>query len=157
MVKLVSIAKEDRDLFWNINQKYLYEMTNYYNDPMDENGNYHYGHFDEYFIDENRKAFFIYDETVLVGFLMLNNYSYFNFDVDYVLAEFTIFPYFRRNKYASEAINILFKNFKGNWEIKYNINNTPALNLWEKVTEKYNPKRLNDSNEEVVLIFNNRG
>ena len=27
-----------------INQKYLYEMTNFYDDPMDDSGNYHYGH-----------------------------------------------------------------------------------------------------------------
>ncbi len=32
----------------NFNQKYLYEMTNFYDDPMDENGNYHYGHLDDY-------------------------------------------------------------------------------------------------------------
>ena len=29
MVRLVTAIEKDRDLLWNINQKYLYEMTNY--------------------------------------------------------------------------------------------------------------------------------
>ena len=49
MLRLQSVQAKDRDLLWNINQKYLYEMTSYYDDPMDENDNYHYGHFDDYF------------------------------------------------------------------------------------------------------------
>ena len=42
---------------------------------MDEKGNYHYGHFDEYFSDPKRVAYLLYDENTLVGFAMLNPYS----------------------------------------------------------------------------------
>ena len=40
MIRLQKVEAKDRDLPWNINQKYLYEMTNYYDDPMDENGGF---------------------------------------------------------------------------------------------------------------------
>ena len=49
MLRLQIVQIKDRELLWNINQKYLYKMTGFYDDPMDENGNYHYGHFDDYF------------------------------------------------------------------------------------------------------------
>ena len=49
MIRLQTAYEKNRDLLWNINQKYLYEMTSFYDDPMDEIGNYHYGHFDDYF------------------------------------------------------------------------------------------------------------
>ena len=29
MIRLQKAAKKDRDLLWNLNQKYLYEMTNF--------------------------------------------------------------------------------------------------------------------------------
>ena len=32
MIRLQNVQPKDRDLLWNINQKYLYEMTNYYDD-----------------------------------------------------------------------------------------------------------------------------
>ena len=40
MIKLVPVKHEEREMFRNINQKYLYEMTNFYPDVMDEEGNY---------------------------------------------------------------------------------------------------------------------
>ena len=33
MIELQTVQAKDRDLLWNINQKYLYEMTLYYDDP----------------------------------------------------------------------------------------------------------------------------
>ena len=58
MIRLVPVRDEEKEMFRNINQKYLYEMTNFYPDVMDEEGNYHYGYFDEYFVDPKRRAFF---------------------------------------------------------------------------------------------------
>ena len=69
------VKEKDRELLWNINQKYLYEMTNFYDDPMDENGNHHYGYFEDCFTDP-----------------------------DYTMAEFTIFPAYRRNHYVLDAM-----------------------------------------------------
>ena len=82
MIRLQSVQAKDRELFWNINQKYLYEMTKFYDDPMDENGNYHFGHFDEYFSDPKRTAYFIYNDDILIGFAMLCPYSYISQDPD---------------------------------------------------------------------------
>lgn len=153
MITIKKVINKDRDLLFNINQKYLYEMTQFYDDKIDENGNYHYGHFDEYFIDSKRSAYFIYNDNNLVGFFMIHPYSYFNYSPDYVLAEFTIFPHFRKRHYAEETIKIIFDTFPGNWEIKYNENNIKAKNLWLKVTNLYSPIHKSFSPEETVLIF----
>lgn len=39
MLHLQKVQLAQRDLLWNVNQKCLYEMTNFYDDPMDEMGN----------------------------------------------------------------------------------------------------------------------
>jgi len=88
----MDIKADDRELFWNIHQKYLYEMTNYYDDEMDEAGNYHYRYFDAHFIELKRKAQFIYFNEQLAGFVTINPYSYLDEKPDHVLSEFTIFP-----------------------------------------------------------------
>lgn len=97
MIKLIPVIKEKKELFWNINQKYLYEMTMFYPDIMDSFGNYNYGHFEEYFIDLNRKAFFIYNDDILIGFVMINPYSYINHKPDYTIGEITYFLLTERN------------------------------------------------------------
>lgn len=153
MIRLQTVQAKDSELLWNINQKYLYEMTNFYDDPMDENGNYHFGHFDEYFSDPKRTAYFIYNDDILIGFAMLCPYSYINQNPDYTMAEFTVFPAYRRKHYALDAAKKILANHPGKWEIKYNEKNYGAKKLWNTLTEPYvvTVHHLNDV--ETVLSF----
>ena len=153
MIRLQPAGTEDRDLLWNINQKYLYEMTGYYKDPMDAEGNYHYGHFEEYFTDPGREALLIYRDETLIGFAMLCPYSYIGRDPDYTMAEFTIFPAFRRNHYARETAEMILARRPGRWEIKYNEKNTGAAQLWNSVAAPFGPEKVSLNQEETVLTF----
>ena len=155
MIRLVPVKPEERNLFWNINQKYLYEMTLYYPDVMDEEGNLHYGYFEKYFTDPRRKAFFIYNDEVMVGFVMINPYSVIEHTPDYTMAEFTIFPSYRKMGYAYEAARLILATYKGTWEIKYNEKNTVAKRLWSKVTAPYNPRVYHLNDVETVFEFEN--
>ena len=153
MIQLIDVTLSDRELLWNINQKYLYEMTLYYDDPMDEKGNYHYGYFDAYFTDPSRKALLIHDDRTLVGFAMVNPYSYIDARPDHVLAEFTIFPQYRRRHLAKEAATQILAAYPGRWEIKYNENNLAAKALWHSVAAPYHPVAHRYSENETVLAF----
>ena len=153
MIRLAEALPKDRELLWNIHQKYLHEMTNYYDNEMDEQGNYHYGYFDAYFTEPERRAFLIYTDDRLAGFAMVNPYSYIGGKADYVLAEFTVFPAFRRKGIAMEAARRILDMFGGCWEIKYNEKNTGAKQLWNRVTEIYSPERHAYSETETVLAF----
>ena len=155
MIKFEQVKKEQKELFWNINQKYLYEMTNYYDNPIDENGNIDYGYFDEYFIDPKRKAYFIYNDETLIGFIMVCPYSNLDKPVDYVMAEFTVFPHFRNQGFGLESANKIINDLKGKWEIKYNEKNIVAKHFWTKITLKYNPTIYHLNDVETVLSFNN--
>ena len=155
MITLKPVTEQEKKLLWNINQKYLYEMSQYYPEDLDEEGNLHYGYFDAYFTDPERKAYLIYDGRCLVGFAMLNPYSYIGHCPDSVIAEFCVFPPYRRQHIAAKAFECILRKHPGRWEIKFNENNRGAKCLWEKATQKYNPvfHRLND--EETVIEFSN--
>ena len=153
MITLQTVQAKDRELLWNINQKYLYEMTHFYNDPMDEKGNYHYGHFDEYFTDPKRLAYFIYNGETLIGFALLCPYPNIAWEPDYTMAEFTIFPAYRRQHYALEAAKMILAKHPGKWEIKYNEKNLGGKRLWNTVASAYNPTVYNLNEEETVLAF----
>ena len=152
-MELAAVRPEDRELLWNLNQKYLYEMTNYYEDELDEKGNLHYGYFDAYFTDPKRRAFFLYEEKALVGFAMIHPYSNMGEEPDYVLAEFTVFPMYRRRHLAAKAAETIFGRFQGQWEVKYNEKNKAAKALWTQVTERYRPRMIRINEEETVLSF----
>ena len=92
MIELQLVKDSEKELLYNIFQKYLYEMTKYYDDEMDDKGNYLYRYFDNYFVEPTRKALFIIRDSKIVGFMMLNNHSYVNQKPDHVISEFSIFP-----------------------------------------------------------------
>ena len=153
MIRLEKVTIKDRELLWNINQKYLHEMTNFNHDPMDENGNYHYGYFDEYFKDPKRIAYLIYNDEIVVGFAFICPYSNINENPDYTLAEFTIFPSFRRNHFALDTMRLIFNKHPGLWEIKFNENNIPAKSLWMTISAPFCPKVTHLNEVETVLSF----
>ncbi len=155
MLQLKNAAPSERELLWNLIQKYMYEMTSIYNDPMDENGNYSYEYLDEYFTDPKRTAYFIFNDGVLIGFALLCPYSCLDLKVDHTMAEFTIFPAFRRNHFAVAAAKMILEKHKGKWEIKYNERNSGAKRLWNALTEPYKPQVFKLDDEETVLVFNN--
>ena len=153
MINLKKVSADDRELLFNLNQKYLYEMTNFYDDALDEKGILYYGYFDAYFTDPLRSAYLILNDDDLCGFLMLHPYSYFGGPTDHVLAEFTVFPMYRRQRLAAETVKLLFDTFPGRWEIKYNEKNLPAKNLWTAVTAPYQPAVHHLNDEETVFAF----
>ena len=153
MIRLQSVQAKDRELFWNINQKYLYEMTNFYDDPMDESGNYHYGHFEEYFSDPKRIAYFIFNDGTMVGFAMICPYSNIGQNPDFTMAEFTIFPSFRKKHLAFESAKLILERHPGKWEIKYNEKNDRAKELWDMLTVPFETERYSLNEEETVLSF----
>ncbi len=153
MIQFIEAKENNRRLLWNIFQKFLYEMTNYYDDEMDSDGNYPYGYFDSYFEEAGRKALLIYEDGTLVGFAMLHTYSYINAHPDNVLAEFTIFPMYRGKHLGRQTAETLFHTYRGTWELKYNERNMGAKTLWNKVTEPFWQIAHKYSDDETVLSF----
>ena len=153
MIELQLVKESEKELLYNIFQKYLYEMTAYYDDEMDKNGNYSYEYFDDYFIESTRKALFIICDSKIVGFMMLNNHSFIGQNPDYVIAEFSIFPTYRKKGIAEEAIAMAFSKYPGDWEVKFSSENKPAVNLWYKSTEIFRPSFHQLEDNEQVLAF----
>ena len=153
MIRLLRVGPEQRELLWNLNQKYLYEMTNFYEDELDEKGVLHYGHFEEYFTDPRREALLLYDGDALVGFAMVCPYSQLEESPDHVMAEFTVFPPYRRRGLAFQAARKILEERPGRWEIKYNEKNAAGKALWTKVTAPYRPRKVRYSDVETVLAF----
>ena len=75
---------------------------------------------------------------------------------DYTMAEFTIFPSFRRKHLAIDAAKLILAEHKGKWEIKYNEKNEKAKKLWNAIAMPYEPERIYLNEEETVLSFNVR-
>lgn len=153
MITLKPVEQADRTRLWNVFQKYYYEMSPYYDLRMDPSGCYEYRYFDSYFKENGRAAYFIYDGEAFIGFSMINDYSCLGDRIDHAVAEFTVFPRYRRGHRAEEAARSIFRLHPGRWEIKFSDRNLPAAAFWRKITEQYTPQETPLGGNETVLSF----
>jgi predicted acetyltransferase len=70
------------------------------------------------------------------------------------MAEFTIFPSFRRRHFALDAAKMILERHPGKWEIKYNEKNNSAKKLWNLVAAPFKPEVHHLNEVETVLSFN---
>lgn len=84
---------------------------------------------------------------------MINDYSCINDKIDYSIAEFTIFPKYRRKHCAEVAMRQIFQEHQGKWEIKFSNQNLSAGAFWLKVTKRYTPQASPIDEAEIVLSF----
>ncbi len=69
------------------------------------------------------------------------------------MAEFTIFPDYRRKHYALDAAKMILKDRPRKWEIKYKEKSYVGKKLWNTVAAPYDPEALHLSEKETVLVF----
>lgn len=151
MIRLEVVTKENEALLYNLMQKYLYEMSITHEKEMDENGNYPYKYLSFYFTEPERVAYFIYEDERRIGFALVNPYSFTEEKMDSCLAEFTIFPAFRKRGYAEEAFEALRKARPGSWQLKYSSDNPAGSAFWRKIGEKYGGRFEKLDDRETIL------
>ena len=137
-VRAEEVREDRRETLFNLMQKYLYEMTSYYPIPMGEDGNYVYKYLPLYFREPSRQAYFFYAGQTLVGFALINDYSFTGVPTDNAIAEFTIFPAYRCHGYAAAAVEALRAMRPGSWQLKYSPKNAAGARLWQKIKRRYN-------------------
>ena len=153
MIGLSQVRPEGRPLLWRLLQDYLRELSRWYDISPDSEGNYPYRYFDAYFSEPDRVALLILECDIPVGFALLNSHSCIDEAPDHVLAEFTVLPAYRGRGIATQAVQRILAEYGGRWEIKYSERNTAASRLWNRIARKYNPRRHNLGNGEIVLAF----
>ena len=84
---------------------------------------------------------------------MICPYSNIEQNPDYTMAEFTVFPAYRRKHFAIDAVEMILDKHPGKWEIKYNEKNGGAKNLWNTVAAPCDPEVHHLNEEETVLAF----
>ncbi|MBQ6395032.1 MAG: hypothetical protein IJH87_01615 [Atopobiaceae bacterium] len=141
---------------FNVLQKYLYELSAYYRDELDADGNIAYPWFDTYFDPEEhpeRRAILIREGASTVGFILINAYSDLDEPIDHAVAEFTIFPAFRGRGLGKQAAALLFQDNPGTWELTFNNTNETAASFWTSVTRPYRPDPTPINARETILSF----
>lgn len=144
----------DRDTLYRLLQYSLFEISEFGLRDVDDEAVFEYKYFDKYFTSDDRDAFFIKDKNTnkLLGFVMINTYLRFC-GSGHSIAEFMVFPKYRRNKIGQKAAFKVFNMYHGNWEVEPVSDSKRAYMFWENVIKEYTSD--NYEFKEGIFIFTN--
>ena len=138
-IDLVKVTGKERDTLFRLLEFSLYDGSQYIDNDMNDDGIFPYTYFNNYFIDNDREAYFIKYNNQLVGFTMLNKHLKVLDKVsnNYSIAEFLIIPRARRKHIGREAAYKVFDLHHGNYEVQPMENNPIAYKFWNSVIGSY--------------------
>ncbi len=104
--------------------------------PFDEAGFYNAPHLDDYFTDKERFPYFIYADGALAGFALVYKRAEAPEPLDWTIAEFFIAYPYRRKGVGTFVMEELFRQYKGEWQIKYHSKNVGSEIFRHKIASE---------------------
>ncbi|MFB5265665.1 GNAT family N-acetyltransferase [Paenibacillus enshidis] len=133
--QLVPISESpELDILRNLVPLYLHDLSAYTPELRpNEKGIFEYEGLHLYGQDERLKAFLIYHESRVAGFLLLNQPPYTAQDVDYCVNELFILQGCRQKGIARAAVQQVLRQYPGKYLIFQLAGNAQAISFWRKV------------------------
>ena len=152
-IKLEKVTSEEKTILYNLLQFAIYDASQYVDIDLNESGIFDYDWFENYFIDDDRDAYFIKMGDKLIGFVMVNeNLKIYSNGKS--IAEFLIFPSYRRKKIGKQVAITIFDMYLGNWEVEPIENSIQAYKFWQNTIKEYTNNNYEEKNR--IFTFNNK-
>ena len=104
---------------------------------INEEGEVEYPYLDTYWEDPRRHPYFLMLDQENIGFVLVNDWVLDSeFDAQYSVAEFYVKPAFRRKGIGQRAMQLLWEQYPGRWEIRQQLQNLPAQVFWRSIIQK---------------------
>lgn len=139
--KLILASIHDYPIIQNMAQFYVYDMSRYCGVISEDwacpkDGLYERFDFKNYFEDPTRKAFLVYVEKELAGFVLLNQVGT-SKATEWNMGEFFILAKFQGKGVACQVAEQLWKTHPGHWEVSVIPQNSHALAFWSKTIANF--------------------
>ncbi len=137
-IELVPVQESEKSVLRQMVELYEYDLSVYTNEELNQHGFYGYSYFDYYWNEKNRYAYFVKCDSLLCGFVLVNDCFYaLKEEAAKSISEFFIMKKYRRFGIGKKIVNEIFDLFPGKWEVNQILSNEIACNFWETVISEY--------------------
>jgi predicted acetyltransferase len=125
-LEVTEALDDDRPVVRRLLQLYHYDFSEFDDSDVNLHGEYLHRYFDEYWTDEDRRAFLFRVDGALAGFALV-------FTGDpHDVAEFFVMRKYRGRGVGAQAAAFLFDQFPGRWTVRQLLSNPAATAFWRK-------------------------
>ncbi|MEK3922500.1 GNAT family N-acetyltransferase [Paenibacillus sp. FSL K6-2393] len=139
-VQITSILAEQKELFLNLYNLYLYDLSEFSGEDLRKEGTYDPTNTYLYLERDELHPFLIQYEGKVIGFVLVCSPPYVPEDVDYTVQELFLVKKYRGQGLAAQAIELVFAQFEGTFQVEQLANNAAAVSFWKKYYEQHQIK-----------------
>jgi predicted acetyltransferase len=147
-VHVAPAGPEDRARLLALVPLYVYDLSELLGLDVGDDGQFRPPPLDNYWTDPRCHPFLVRVDGTLAGFALVQRRSRLDGDESVTdMAEFFIMRRYRRRGVGERVAASLFDRYRGPWEVRQKIANTPATAFWRRAIARYTGGRF----DEVVL------
>ncbi|MEL7430991.1 MAG: GNAT family N-acetyltransferase [Chlamydiota bacterium] len=139
-IHLSVATKDDKNIIENLGRFYVYDMSRYCGFlptwEVPSNGLFACTDLSSYLEKADRHAFLVKVDEELAGFVLINKLGS-TPDVDWNVGEFFIVSKFQGKGVGRHVAEQVFDQFPGVWETSQILENTAAIEFWDRVVSQY--------------------
>lgn len=136
--KLVLAGREQEPILVDLLDAYAHELSRFHSVGFGADGRFIYRELPTYWRDPGKHAFFVVMDGVPVGFVLIKQApSAAEFKRVWDVAEFFIGAAYRRRGVGLAAAHTVWRQLKGNWQVRVLEANRAALAFWERATTEF--------------------
>lgn len=136
-VQITRIDNSQKDLFLNLYNLYLYDLSEFSGEDLLEEGKFDPTNTYLYLERAELHPFFILDEGKVIGFVLVCSPPYVDNDVDFTVQELFLVKKYRGQGLAAQAVDLVFAQFQGRFKVEQLAINQSAVSFWKKYYEQH--------------------
>ncbi|WP_340019752.1 GNAT family N-acetyltransferase [Paenibacillus sp. FSL H7-0940] len=136
-VQITSILAEQKELFFNLYNLYLYDLSEFSGEDLLEEGKYDPTNTYLYLERDELHPFLIQYEGKVIGFVLVCSPPYVPEGVDYTVQELFLVKKYRGQGLATQTVDLVFAQFEGTFKVEQFANNATAVSFWKKYYEQH--------------------
>ncbi|MBT2284895.1 GNAT family N-acetyltransferase [Paenibacillus polymyxa] len=136
-VQIKSILAEQKELFLNLYNLYLYDLSEFSGEDLLKEGKYDPTNIYLYLERDELHPFLIKYEGKVIGFVLVCSPPYVPEGVDYTVQELFLVKKYRGQGLAAQVIDLVFAQFRGTFKVEQLANNAAAVSFWKRYYEQH--------------------
>lgn len=136
-VQITSILLEQKELFLNLYNLYLYDLSEFSGEELLEEGKYDPTNTYLYLERDELHPFLIQYEGKVIGFVLVCSPPYVPKEVNYTVQELFLVKKYRGQGLAAQAVDLVFAQFEGTFKVEQLANNAAAVSFWKRYYEQH--------------------
>ncbi|RCX21428.1 putative acetyltransferase [Fontibacillus phaseoli] len=132
-LQLSEIGVSEKELFFNLYNLYLYELSSYTGEDVREDGKFDLGNTHLYLEKQALIPYLIRADEQIAGFVLICSPPYTPNEEEYSIQELFLLKKFRGRNLAAETVSQVFHLHPGTYHVEQLENNFAAVRFWKKL------------------------